>query len=109
MGSIIRHVPTLDETQRRSLEALLGHQLLGNQRVYIAVLSELPTTSPVSSQQALQGLRAIGVEVDAHMRQLGVAPEQWNAAVDSACEEVRYGQQTSDIQLLAELRSASSA
>lgn len=95
MESIIRDVPALDENQRRSLEALLGHQLLGNQRVYIAVLSELATSSPESRQQALQNLRAIGAEVDAHLQRQGVTPEQWDAAIDAACEEVRYGKQPS--------------
>lgn len=95
MESIIRDVPALDEAQRRSLEALLGHQLLGNQRVYIAVLSDLPVTSPESRQQSLQTLRALGAEVDAHMQRQGVTPEQWDAAVDTACEEVRYGKQPS--------------
>lgn len=95
MESIIRDVPALDEAHRRSLEALLGHQLLGNQRVYIAVLSDLPVTSPESRQQALQNLRALGAEVDAHMQRQGVTPQQWDAAIDAACEEVRYGKQPS--------------
>ncbi|MBX3412493.1 MAG: hypothetical protein KF708_07385 [Pirellulales bacterium] len=35
MESIIRDVTTLDESQRRLVEALLGHQLEDNQRLYI--------------------------------------------------------------------------
>lgn len=95
MESIIRDVPTLDELQRRSLETLLGHPLEGHQRVYIAVISDEPTSGHGARQQALQRLREIGAEVDAHMRRQGVAPEEWDAAVDAACEQVRYGDRAS--------------
>ncbi|MFO0944612.1 MAG: hypothetical protein U1D30_01505 [Planctomycetota bacterium] len=91
MESIYRNVTTLEESHRRSLEALLGHQLQANQRVYIAVLNEPPGPSAEQRQEALRQLREIGAEVDAHMQKQGITAEAWEAAVDAACEEARYG------------------
>jgi type II secretory pathway component PulM len=94
MESIYRDVAALDETHRRSLEALLGHELQANQHVYIAVVSEPPKPNSEQREQILQRLRAIGAEVDAHLQKQGIADDEWEAAVDAASEEVRYGKQT---------------
>ena len=45
-------------------------------------------------QEALRQLREISHEVDAHMQKQGVTNEAWEAAVDAACEEVRYGKRS---------------
>jgi hypothetical protein len=91
MESIYRNVTALDESHRRSLEALLGHELQANQQVYIAVLTELPNSSSEQRQQVLRQLREIGAEVDAHLQKQGVTTDEWEAAVDAACDETRYG------------------
>jgi hypothetical protein len=94
MESIYRNVTALDESQRRSLEALLGRELRADQHVYIAVLTESTQPGGQQRQRALQQLREIGAEVDAHMQQHGVTPDEWESAVDAACAETRYGKRS---------------
>lgn len=93
MESVFCDVANLDEGQRRSLEALVGHPLQGNQRVYIAVWPEAAAPSAEQRRHAFERLREISAEVDAHLRQQGVSPEAWGTAVDAACQEVRSGKQ----------------
>jgi hypothetical protein len=91
MESIIRDVPALDQAHRRSLEALLGHELADNQRVYIAVLTESAAPSDEQRQRAWERLQQIAVKAEASLRAQGISAEDWTAMVDEECEAVRYG------------------
>jgi hypothetical protein len=94
MESIIRDVPALDQAHRRSLEALLGHELENNQRVYIAVLPDSAAPTPEQRQQAWERLRLVTAEIEQQARQKGISPEQWALLVDEECETVRYGKKS---------------
>jgi hypothetical protein len=91
MESIIRDVPALDQTHRRSLEALLGHELADNQRVYIAVLPDSTAPTAEQRQRAWDQLQQIAAKAEANLRAQGISAEQWAAIVDEECEAVRYG------------------
>ena len=94
MESIYRNVAALDESHRRSLEALLGCQLQGNERVYIAVHSDSPAPTAEQRQQAWERIRQVTAEIEMSARQKGITPERWAAIVDEECEAVRYGKKS---------------
>ena len=56
--------------------------------------AESPGPSSEQRQRALQHLREIGAEVDAHLQKQNVTTETWEAAVDTACDETRYGKRS---------------
>lgn len=91
MESIIRDVTALDESHRRLVEALLGHQLQDDQRLYIAVMS--PTSSPAADQKARawERLQEIAAKAENSLREQGITEEQWEAIIDEECAAVRYG------------------
>lgn len=91
MQSIYRDVSEFNDDDRRSLETILGHPLLPNRHVFIAVLPDLPGPSAQQRLAFLRQLRDIGAEVDAHMKRSGITAAEWESAVDTACEEVRHG------------------
>jgi len=91
MESIYRSVTSIDENHRRSLEALLGHQLQGNERLYIAVHSDSPGPTPQQRQQAWEQVRQITAEIENAAKEHGITPDQWAAIVDDECEAIRYG------------------
>ncbi len=94
MESIICDVTALDQTHRRLLEALLGHELEDHQRLYIAVLSNLPGSAPLQREQAWERIRAVTAEIEQLARQKGITPEEWAAIVDEECEAIRYGKKS---------------
>ena len=91
MESIYRNVAALDESHRRSLEALLGRQLQGDERLYIAVTP--PSSSPTAEQKqrAWERLQKIAAKAEASLREQGITEEQWASIVDEECAAVRYG------------------
>lgn len=94
MESIIRNVTALDESHRRLVEALLGHELQDNQQLYIAVMS--PGSSPTvqQKQQAWDRLQRIAAKAEGSLREQAITEEQWTAIVDEECESVRYGKKS---------------
>lgn len=94
MESIYRDVTALNETHRHSLEALLGHQLQDNQRLYIMVLTPSPAAEADQRREALEGLQQVTGQIEQNLRQRGVTAEQLDSAIDEACHDVRYNQQS---------------
>lgn len=94
MESIYRDVTTLEESHRRTLEALLGHQLQGNERLYIAVHSDSPAPTAEQRQQAWEQIRQVTAEIEKSAQQKGMSPERWATIVDEECEAVRYGKKS---------------
>src|SRR5437773_1285601 len=88
MESIIRDVTALDQIQRHSLETLLGRELEGNQRVYIAVLSDPAKSSADERQRAWERLQQIATKAEANLQAQGISADQWAAIVDEECEAV---------------------
>ncbi len=91
MESIYRNVTALDESHRRSLEALLGHPLQGNERLYIAVHSDSPAPTPQQRQQAWEQIRQVTAEIEKAAQRLGITPDRWAKIADEECEAARYG------------------
>ena len=91
MESIYRDVTALDESHRRSLEALLGHPLRGNERLYIAVHSDAPPLTLEERRQAWEQIRRVTSEIEKTAQERGMTPERWAAVVDEECQAVRYG------------------
>ncbi|HEX4070558.1 MAG TPA: hypothetical protein VHX68_05295 [Planctomycetaceae bacterium] len=87
-----RNVTEIPESSRRSLEDLLGRQLLANQRVLIMVLD--PSAAPDKEQRACAaaGLREISAAAQAHADQAGVSDGEIDAAVEEAMGHVRRRQ-----------------
>lgn len=73
---------------------MLGHQLQDNQRLYIMILTPSPAPDVDQRQQALQGLRQVTGQIEQNLRERGVTAEQLDSAIDEACQDVRYNQQS---------------
>lgn len=73
---------------------MLGHQLQDNQRLYIMILTPSPAPDADQRQQALQGLRQVTGQIEQNLRERGVTAEQLDSAIDEACQDVRYNQQS---------------
>ncbi len=91
MESIIRNVKDLAADERRVYETVLRRELEDSQQVFVMVVSE--PADPTSGQRARawQALQELSKKAEQHMQQAGVSGAQWEAAVDDACEQVRYG------------------
>lgn len=94
MESIYREVAALDELHRRSLEALLGHPLQGDERLYIAVLPASSSPAVEQKKQALEALQKLASQADASLQDQGITEEQWTSLVDEECEAVRHGKKS---------------
>ena len=91
MESIIRDVTSLNDAQRQSLEALLGHELRGSERIYLAVLNSPSAASTVDRQREWETLERLAASAETNLRAHGVSADQWTNIVDAECEVVRYG------------------
>ncbi len=87
-----RNVTEIPEASRRSLEDLLGRQLLANQRVFIMVLDPSAVPDEAQRTSAAAGLREIIAAAQAHADQAGVSDEEIDAAVEEAMGHVRRRQ-----------------
>jgi hypothetical protein len=86
---ISRHVDEIPEASRRSLEAILGRELHGNQQVFI-MLFDLPSIpSDLSRRSAAAGLQEIMSKAGRHAEAEGVSETDVDAAVTEAMEHVR--------------------
>lgn len=84
-----RNVDEIPEASRRSLESLLGGELLGHQRVFIMVLDPADTPSEAKQCSAATGLRDIIAKAERHAGANGVSEGEADAAVIEAMEHVR--------------------
>lgn len=94
MDSIILNVKDLEAAERQRYETVLGQQLEDNQQIIMTVV---PTSSENSSDERAQAwadLQQLSKKAEQHMRSTGTTDQQWEAAADAACEEVRYGKQS---------------
>lgn len=86
---ISRYVDDIPEAGRRSLEALLGRELRGNQQVFIMLVDPSPVPSDLSRRSAAAGLREIMSIAGRHAGAEGVSENDVDAAVTAAMEHVR--------------------
>ncbi len=91
METIIRDVQSMAGSERAAAEALLGHSLAQDQRLFIMVISPLAEPDAAQRHKAWEDLHRSITAMEAHLQDRGVTAEAWNAALDLACEEVRYG------------------
>lgn len=89
MESIVLNVKDLEAAERQRYETVLGQQLEDNQQIIMTVV---PTSSEHSSDeraQAWANIQKLSKKAEQHMRSNGTTEQQWEAAADAACEEVR--------------------
>ena len=82
-------VNTLDEPQRQAFESVVGSPLAPDQRVFILVYSPGAAPDEEKRRRAREKLDAIYQKADAHVAQLGVTQDEFDAAVDEAVENTR--------------------
>ncbi len=84
-----RSVNDLPAPERQTLERMLGQELSSDQRVF--VMTYTPSAVPEDSvrEAARAGLQRVFERVDQHGARHGVTPEEADAAVEEAMEQVR--------------------
>ncbi len=91
METGLHNVADLADSTRRTVEALIGHPLRNDQRIYIAALNAASEPTPEQRSEAWRNLESIADEMRAHARNSGLAVEEVEQIIDEACDEVRYG------------------
>ena len=91
MESIVLNVKELEAAERKRYEDVLGQQLADNQRIILTVVSASVEPSSAQRQRAWDELQRLSKKAEENMRKTGTTAEEWEAAVDEACHEVRYG------------------
>ena len=94
MDSIaVRNVKQIPRQQKRSLEDLVGRELLDNQQVFILAFTPGVAPTGQARAEAMVGIEKTWAKVDRHMQEQGVTEEEFDAAVDEAVQHVRHGQE----------------
>ncbi len=92
MHTFIRSANEIDGDPRRWLESGLGQRLEQNQRVMIALLNEDIEPDEDARREAREGLRSIRAEAAANIEAQGLSPDEVDAVVDEAIEDLRRRQ-----------------
>jgi hypothetical protein len=89
MESIIRNVGEIDTDERRVYESVLGHTLGENHRVIIRVVELGDEPDKATRTAALARAVEIARQSHAAAAAQGITPEEADAVVDEAIQEVR--------------------
>jgi hypothetical protein len=89
MESITRCVKDIEAGQRRSLEAVIGHELQDNQQIVIRVLTPGVIPDQEARAQAISDLRALSEQGSRHRESLGLSDQEVDEALDEAMNHVR--------------------
>ena len=90
MEATTRSVDELPEPALRTLENLLGRQLLAHQRVFLAVLPPTDRPDDESRRKGAQGLRELIAQAQQHADAQGVTDSEIDEAVGEAMAQVRH-------------------
>lgn len=84
-----RSVNEMPAAERKAIEALLGRKLEPAQQVFI--MAYTPNTAPSEAvrEAARESLEETFAKIDEHAKAEGITPEEADAALDEAIEQVR--------------------
>lgn len=92
MEPIILNVKDLEASERQRYEAVLGQQLADDQQIVLAVVPTSSESSHAQRAKAWAELEQLAEKAEKHLQRDGITAQQWEATVDKACNEVRYGE-----------------
>lgn len=92
MEPLILNVKDLEAAERQRYESLLGQQLADDQQIVLAVVPTSSDASHAQQSKAWAELEQLSQKAEKYMQSAGITPQQWEATVDEACNEVRYGE-----------------
>lgn len=85
----VQNVKDLQDSGKRWLEGVLGHNLKESQQVFIMVFTPGVQPDEATRRQALAGVERTMAEVGKNLTDQGVTDEEFESAVDEAMEDVR--------------------
>ena len=88
-NSITRNVTDLVDSDKRSLEHLLGGQLDAKQKIYVMAFTPNMEPEPASRAQAAASIEETLDRAAAHAKSQGVTDDAIDEAVDAAMDEIR--------------------
>jgi len=91
MESIVLNVKDLEAGERKRYEGVLGRPLEDDQQIILTVVPASEEPSRTERQRAWIELQQLSSKAEGHLRKRGTTSAEWEAAVDEACHEVRYG------------------
>ena len=90
MESMIdRKVNDMPAAERKAVEALLGRELDPAQQVFIMAYTPDAVPSTAVRQSARANLEETFARIDEHAKSAGMTPDEADAALDEAIEQVR--------------------
>ena len=84
-----RNVQDIAAAERQALEALLGSPLTPDQQVFVMAYTPAALPDETLRAAARVGLKRTFDTVDRHAREHGITPEEAEAAIDEAMEQIR--------------------
>jgi hypothetical protein len=84
-----RSVNDIPAAGRRAIEALLGRSLDAGQQVFILAYTPSAAPSKAVRDAARASLQQTFAEIDEYAKTHGIAPEEADAAIDEAMQQVR--------------------
>lgn len=84
-----RNVNDMPAAERKAIEALLGRKLDPTQQVFIMAYTPNAAPSKAVREAARAGLEQTFAKIDEHAKAQGITPEEADAALDEANEQVR--------------------
>ena len=84
-----RSVNDIPASERQAIEALLGRSLDADQQVFIMAYTPNAAPSKAVRDAARASLRQTFAKIDEHAKAHGITPEEADAALDEAMQEVR--------------------
>lgn len=84
-----RSVNDIPALERQAIEALLGRSLDADRQVFIMAYTPNAAPSKAACDAARSSLRQTFAKIDEHAKAHGITPEEADAALDEAIEQVR--------------------
>jgi hypothetical protein len=84
-----RNVNDMPPAERKAIESLLGRELDPAQQVFIMAYTPGAVPSKAVREAARASLEETFAKIDEHARTEGIAPEEADAALDEAMEQIR--------------------
>ena len=91
MDKLVHNVGDLPSLERSAVEAIIGHPLRDDQRLFIVALDATAEPASEVRHEAWNELEVIIAEAGQNVRDSGSSQAELDRTIDEACDEVRYG------------------